>query len=92
MRETLIEQHLVRLAREAGGMALKWTAPGFTGVPDRLVFLPGGLTALVETKTAGGELSARQQLVHRQLAAIGHRVWVPWSKDEVEHVMRSLLR
>jgi hypothetical protein len=25
-----------------GGIALKFTSPGFVGVPDRLVLMPGG--------------------------------------------------
>ena len=41
MREKTIEQRLVREVKARGGICPKWVSPGFDGVPDRLVFLPG---------------------------------------------------
>ena len=37
-----IEKHLTRAVGRAGGLCLKWVCPGFSGVPDRLVLIPGG--------------------------------------------------
>ena len=42
MREKTIEAKLVKNVRSMGGLALKFSSPGFDGVPDRLVLLPGG--------------------------------------------------
>ena len=41
MREREIEKYLVDRVKGMGGMALKFVSPGCTGVPDRLVILPG---------------------------------------------------
>ena len=42
MREKIIEQHLVKAVKNSGGIAPKLVCPGFDGMPDRLVLLPGG--------------------------------------------------
>ena len=48
LRESVIEKALVKEAKSRGGMAVKFVSPGFDGVPDRLVLLPGGKCAFVE--------------------------------------------
>ena len=53
MRESAIEKALVKEAKSRGGMAVKFVSPGFDGVPDRLVLLPGGKCAFVELKASG---------------------------------------
>ena len=55
MREKDIEQKLVKAVKQIGGMCLKFTSPGFDGVPDRLVLLPLGRKAFVELKAPGKE-------------------------------------
>nr|DAT75981.1 MAG TPA: Nuclease [Caudoviricetes sp.] len=55
MREKDIEQKLVKAVKQIGGMCLKFTSPGFDGVPDRLVLLPLGRMAFVELKAPGKE-------------------------------------
>mgnify|MGYP000599495752 CR=1 FL=1 len=40
MREKEIEHNLVMETRKAGGMAVKFVSPSFSGMPDRLVLLP----------------------------------------------------
>lgn len=47
MREKTIEAKLVQTVRSMGGLALKFTSPGFDGVPDRLVLLPDGKIAFM---------------------------------------------
>ena len=37
-----VERALVRLVRQHGGLCLKWICPGWGGVPDRILLLPGG--------------------------------------------------
>lgn len=48
MREKQIEQVLVKQTKSMGGLALKFISPGYDGVPDRLVLLPGGKIAFAE--------------------------------------------
>lgn len=40
MRESEIEKLLVREVKRKGGEAYKFTSPGRSGVPDRLVLMP----------------------------------------------------
>ncbi len=42
MREKTIEQKFRAAVKAAGGLAVKFTSPGFDGVPDRLALLPAG--------------------------------------------------
>ena len=60
MKESQIETQLVRGVRALGGRAYKFVSPGNTGVPDRLVVLPGGRIIFVELKTDTGKLSPMQ--------------------------------
>ena len=48
MREKVVEQKLVSEVKKRGGISPKWVSPSFSGVPDRLVFLPNGKFGLVE--------------------------------------------
>lgn len=43
-----------------GGLAPKFTSPGFDGVPDRLILLPGGKVAFIELKAPGKTLRPLQ--------------------------------
>ena len=58
MRESAIEALLVPVCTSAGGRCYKWVSPGNSGVPDRIVFLPGGKVIFVELKTETGRTSA----------------------------------
>ena len=53
MREKEIEQKFTLMVKQAGGMALKFVSPGMSGMPDRIVLLPGGYMAFVEVKSPG---------------------------------------
>jgi len=70
MREKLIEQKLIRAVKAAGGIAVKLVSPGYDGMPDRLVLLPGRKMAFVEVKAHGMKpqpLQIRRHLLIRQL-------------------------
>ena len=55
MREKTVEQKLVKAVKAAGGICPKWTAPGFDGLPDRIVLLPGGRMGFCGSKGSGEE-------------------------------------
>ena len=76
MREKAIEQKFVMEVKHVGGLALKFTSPGFDGVPDRIVLLPGGKMAFVETKAPGEKPHLLQLARHRLLRRLGFRVYV----------------
>lgn len=76
MRERTIEQRFRLAVRSRGGLCLKLTTPGFTGIPDRLNLLPGGRLFFAEFKYGGNKLSPRQEAVIRVLRGLGFEVWV----------------
>lgn len=83
MREKTIEAKLVKAAKHLGGLALKFVSPGFDGVPDRLVLLPGGRLAFIELKAPGKKLRPLQARRKQQLEALGFRVFVIDSTEQI---------
>lgn len=92
MREKDLERKIVEATRSLGGVCLKWTSPGFTGVPDRIVFLPRGRIGFVEVKRPGrknGE-SERQKRVAQILTLLGQKVRTVSSMEEFEEFIDEL--
>ena len=76
MREKAIEKKLVQEVKAVGGIAPKFTSPGFDGMPDRIVLLPGGHMGFVEAKAPGEKPRPLQLARHRLLRGLGFRVYV----------------
>ena len=74
----------MRLVEKVGGKAYKFVSPGRAGVADRLVVLPGGRVWFVELKVAGGRMSALQQVFAEDMARLGQRYTVLWTKEQVD--------
>lgn len=89
MLERKVEARLVDRAKEAGGLAIKWTSPAFSGVPDRIVFLPGGRIIFVELKKPGERPSALQSRVHKMLTGLGADVRLVDSLEAVDLLFAS---
>lgn len=87
MLERTLEQKLVAKVRALGGLAVKWTAPSMAGVPDRIVFLPGGVVRFVELKAPGKKPSALQQRFHGILRDLGADVRVVDSEEGIDAVL-----
>jgi hypothetical protein len=74
-----------RTASEAG----RFKAMGVrSGVPDLLLWTPHSRSFGIELKAGRGKLSDVQVLWRSTLESLGHRVYVCWSVDEVEAVLR----
>jgi hypothetical protein len=76
MREKEIEQKFTLMVKQAGGMALKFVSPGMSGMPDRIVLLPGGYMAFVEVKSPGKVPRPLQEARHRMLRKLGFKVFL----------------
>ena len=79
-REKEIEAALVSMVKRRGGLCLKWVSPGWSGVPDRIILLPGGRIIFAETKRPkGGRLSPLQSYWGEKLRGLGFCYWVVWN-------------
>ena len=86
-----IEQKLIDMVQDYGGLCLKWVCPGWSGVPDRIILLPGGRVIFAETKRPkGGKLSKLQQWWLDRLRNMGFSVHVVWNEQDVENVERAI--
>lgn len=76
MKEKEIESRLVSTVKKRGGICLKFTSPGFIGVPDRIVLMPKGKIAFVEVKAPGRKPRELQLKRHEILRSLGFKVYV----------------
>lgn len=76
MREKYVEQALVKSVKSRGGICPKWVSPSFSGVPDRLVFLPNGKFGLVEVKAPDQKPRELQVSRYKLFERLGFKVYV----------------
>jgi len=92
VREKAIEQKLVQAVKRAGGLAIKFTSPGLSGMPDRLVILPEGHIAFVEIKAPGGKLRPLQIRRHELLRRLGCKVYVLDDPARIPDLVAKMMR
>ena len=90
MREKDIEKELAARTKTMGGIAPKFTSPGFDGMPDRLVLLPGGRMGFVELKAPGKKPRALQLARHRLLRWLGFKVYVIDEINQIDSVLEDI--
>lgn len=90
MRESSIESGFVKRVKKAGGLCWKFTSPGTSGVPDRLVVLPGGRVSLIELKRVGGIVSDVQKTRIEELTALGIDARVCIGKTGIEEFFEDV--
>lgn len=78
-----IEKALASMVKRCGGLCLKWVCPGFAGVPDRIILLPGARVIFAETKRpTGGRVAPLQDWWAKQLKKLGFaHVWIYCQED-----------
>ena len=54
---------------------MKLLSPGFDGVPDRIIIMPGGIMAFAELKAPRKKLRPLQERRKRQLESLGFSVF-----------------
>ncbi len=59
--EKRVEALLTSGVKRMGGLAYKFVSPGNSGVPDRIILMPGGKIYFVELKREGGQLTNLQK-------------------------------
>lgn len=84
--ESDIEQALVTGVEAMGGTCFKH---GQDGWPDRIAIFPGGHLVFVEVKRPDGHLADLQKWRAAKLRRLGHRVEIPYSKEDVERLLEE---
>ncbi len=90
MREKTIEQKLTAAVKSAGGKALKFASPGFDGMPDRIILMPGGKCGFVEVKAPGEKPRPLQSARHEMLRRLGFRVYVLDSAVQIGGIISDI--
>lgn len=90
MREKEIEHHLVMETRKAGGMAVKFVSPSFSGMPDRLVLLGDGKMGFVEVKALGQKPRPLQLRHHAMLRRLGYQIFVLDDMEDIPAVLNAI--
>ena len=91
MREKAIEQKLVRAVKASGGIAPKFSSPGFDGMPDRIVLMPCGRIAFVEVKAPGEKPRALQLSRHELLRRLGFKVFVLDNVEDIKNIVSEVM-
>ena len=89
-REKIIEQKFVSAVKAHGGIAPKFVSPGFSGMPDRLLLMPGGRFAFVEVKAPGEKPRPLQLARHRLLRRLGFKVYVLDDAVHIENIISEI--
>lgn len=83
MREKAIERKLTLMVKKRGGICPKFVSPGYDGMPDRIILLPGRHFAFAELKAPGEKSRPLQLSRHNLLRRLGFPVYV---LDGVEQI------
>ena len=73
-----------------GGVAYKFVSPGNSGVPDRIILMPGGKIYFVELKREGGQLTNLQKRQINRIQKLDCQVDVLHGLAEVSNFLLRL--
>ena len=90
MLEKTLERKLVESVKAMEGLCPKFVSPGFDGMPDRLVLLPGGKLAFVEVKAAGCKPRPLQESRHGMLRRLGFQVFVLDRPEQIKLILEDI--
>ena len=90
MREREIEKKLVDAVKTQGGVCWKFTSPGTSGVPDRIVLMPFGRIGFVEVKAPGETPRPLQHLRIRTLQRLGFKAFVLDSPEQIGGIIDAI--
>ena len=90
MREKEIEKRLTMEAKIRGGLAVKFVSPGFGGMPDRIILMPGGNIAFVEVKAPGKHPRPLQIARHKRLRELGFFVFILDDESQIGGILDAV--
>ena len=89
MRENHVEKTLRLEVKDRGGWAIK-LLPSVSGLPDRLILLPGGRIYFAELKSPTGTVKPHQTVIHNRLRTLGFVVEVLATPEAVKSWVAAL--
>lgn len=92
MLEKDIEKKLINQTKKRFGKAYKFVSSGNSGMPDRIVLLPGGKIGFCELKRPGEKARPLQKRRIEYLQALGFMARVVDSYEGVEKFLDDLER
>ena len=90
MREKTIERKLTLMVKKRGGICPKFVSPGYDGMPDRIVLLPGYHFAFVEVKAPGEKPRPLQLSRHKLLRRLGFPVYVLDAEEQIGGILDEI--
>lgn len=90
--EKLVERKLVESVKANGGMCIKLLCDLLIGLPDRMCLFSGHKIVFVELKTTGKKPRPVQLYMHNKLRALGFRVEVIDTVEEVGNFINSIIQ
>ena len=91
MLEKDIEAKLRKRVKELGGRAYKFVSPGNSGVPDRIIVLPGRKIGFAETKKLGETARKQQERQIKFLQNLGFIAEVIDKAEDIEPFLQRIL-
>lgn len=87
-----IERKLRDTVKKHGGLCLKWVCPGWSGVPDRIILMPGGRVMFVETKRPkDSKVSKLQKWWLEKLQSLGFTARVCFTIKDVQAIELAIV-
>jgi hypothetical protein len=90
MKESTIEQKLRDAVRKQGGLCIKFISLSMTGLPDRIILLPGGRIGFAELKRKGLQPRPLQKAVMALLVRLGFCVAVIDSPEQITPFLQTV--
>lgn len=92
MREKTVESKFTSAVKAKGGLAVKFTSPGFNGMPDRLVMFPGGRIAFVEVKAPGETPRPLQRSRLKLLRRLGFKAFILDNTSDIPKIIEEVMQ
>ena len=90
--EKKVEKTLREEAKKRGGLALKLETNYFSGLPDRLVLLPGKVIFFVELKTTKQKAKKLQGVIHAMIRKLGFDVIIIDTVEDAKKIIEFYAR
>lgn len=92
MLEKELEVKFKKRVESYGARVWKFVSPGKSGVPDRIVLIPGGRCVFAEIKKPGEHLRELQKYIGKKLQEDGFDVWTIDSEARIDRFCEFYFR